>query len=547
MIPISCLASSDSGKRIQSLLEDISFHVEPINGKHNHRFRWLPFPESCGHVADSFDEYNNELEKFAKLYQSELPHVSFFDIVCSINSEFTSPQLVSEICDGVMHSPKFVIRPNYNKVSLPRLMDALHVSIDTEHFLTDIHHWKKTIRNIKVDIERDPLDQIRASISHRSAIQEFGNSVAAKIYMPTTIIEPLTTWDFDQGGDPECLPLDLYERRIASMTSAFWKFCEGDYKKLLLDSDPKLPHFLEVAYQKFADSSNEKSLSANSRNLLNMLSRSLLFFMLEDVISADLENDQSKALGLELACGKPPSDGRLLDMIIALIKSVPIEKYDRLVTKSLFSNLKSIISQELIPLVTKRNRANHPPFDENSFLDQSIARFPRVISKLRVLFQNIELLVPIHYKTESNYMVMHARSLTGHHFEYPEKDYWLMDDLISSDLAQCNELYLCNVFPHQSKNQNFIQGNFKQNLKNSDDKKQRSNRCEGDKIDFSPIFDALKEMELNKKRLTEPSVLNVARLNKYFQMREGFKKIIMTGVFDHVSKGQPVFDYIESD
>jgi hypothetical protein len=243
------------------------------------------------------------------------------------------------------------------------------------------------------------------------------------------------------------LTLDEHERRLHALDEAYERFHNIRYKELLSPPEPNLPHFLEIAYHRFSDSCTERSISANSRNLLNLLGRSLLFFMLEDVAGANLENTVSKKIADELHSSKPPSDGRLLEMQINLIHSIDDEKRASLVTENLMILLPDIIQKHLRPVVEKRNRANHPPFDEIGFIEEAQMQIPIAIKKIRKAFRHIELIIPMHFTSKDGKICLKAQSLTGLRFEYPQRDF--ASDL-EHTLTPCDTLLLCRVFPNQS-------------------------------------------------------------------------------------------------
>ncbi len=47
--------------------------------------------------------------------------------------------------------------------------------------------------------------------------------------------------------------------------------------------------------------------------------------------------------------------------------------------------------------------------------------------------------------------------------------------------------------------------------------------------------------------LFSPRIIGAVPLEIFFHKKTGYKEVIMTGVFDRISKQGPVFDYVEED
>ena len=494
LIPITALASTKEGNE---LLEKLKIDAD----RNRHDNEGLGYPHwkiryedhSIQHEWEgSLSEFQEKANRAASKLEKSLVPLSHYDIVYGQSGELVSAQLLGTTHRYFHAAPKFVLRANRNVVAFTRFYDLLkHTMACKDNCIFTILEnpagWRKATRQKKVELESEPADQMRASVSLRQAIE-------------------LYKW-IESGSILNGASLDEVERHAYSLSQSVEGFIKNGYKKILEPHyPPRLPHFLEIAYQKFIDGRSDRSRSEQSRNLLNLLGRSLLYFMLEDVSAAGISDHTIEGIEREISSNKPPSDGRLYDLQLSLIKTLSKTEKDQIpdITGTLMHHLPAIIRNHLQPLVTKRNRANHPPYDEDGFLAEAEKQFPQAIDALRRGFSSLELLVPIHFKSnDKGEIIVTAKSLTGSHFEYPDLDF---KSAQSPDKTPSDTLLLCQVFKRQN--------------------------------NLNPA---------SKKRTQHviPEITKATPLRRFFKQKHGYKKMIMTGILDRVANGEAIFEYIE--
>jgi hypothetical protein len=543
LLPLAKLSSYRGGAKLLGDLEELVSEFDRFDSSPGFPFWWMP--PSWGDPyrwEGDLAEFQLLANQIAKDLAGELPQVSYHDVVLGFRCELTSVQLLGVLHDHSKEAPKFILRPNRNKVSLLRFLDLLTTNVDPHEVVEPLAGWRKKARDHKTEIEESPLDQIRASIGFRQTIQRYSIRANVKAYDALCIHDP------EKDDQRLLLTLDEHERRIHSLYEAYAIFHKSGYKQLLAPPEPRLPHFLEIAYQRFSDSSNERSVSAHCRNLLNLLGRTLLFFMLEDVAAAGLSNKESEAITEELRGSKAPSDGRLLDFQIKLLRSINTDARSALVTGDLMTILPGIIQNHLRPVVTKRNRANHPPFDEDGFIAEAREQLPLAIEALRKGFRTLEILVPVHFTSKDGKITVRAQTLTGHRFEYPERNF--LSEL-GHEQTPSNTLLLCRVIPSQSQPpRDLAKPKHRAAAEPSSKMDQLDPKPKGVakfEFDFSEMALALSKVAEAHDNLFSPRIISAVPLEIFFHKKTGYKEVIMTGVFDRISKEGPVFDYVEED
>lgn len=523
LLPISKLLISKEGKELLREIETSAIK-EGAYGTGSQSPHW-----SDRHIDDAYNcwdgnllTFYNKANSIAGDLRDSLTKASYHDVVLGYAGEVTSVQLLGTLHGYSCGAPKIALRPNKKNIALTRFLDLLAVGNDIRKILDNLACWRKLAKQKNFELERDVHDQMRASISHRRCMEDYAFDVSCESYG-------------NYFGQRSTISLDQDERRLQSLQESYETFLNKGYKDILAMPGPRLPHFLEIAYQRFTDSSSDRSRSIQGRNLLNLLGRSILYFMLEDLSASEISNDKINDIERELYGKKSPSDGRLLDLQLSLIKSIPSEQLECLVTGSLMMEIPDIIKKHLLPLVEKRNRANHPPFDEDGFLRETNKQFPLAIEALRKGFRNIELIVPIHFKSNSDGdVVITAKSLTGSHFEYPENS---LDTAIGFNKTPTDTLMLCYVWPLQS-------GpalSHPSSINNQQSATPNTNPTASIKERVEEYNTAKKSMQNRQSTC----IFGAAPLRKFFDKKYGYKKMIMTGVFDRVDKGEPVFEYIE--
>lgn len=538
LLSLAKLSSYRGGAKLLGDLEELVSEFDRFDSSPGFPFWWMPpswndpYPWE-GDLAE-FQRLGNQI---ARDLAGELPQVSYHDVVLGFRCELTSVQLLGVLHEHSKEAPKFILRPNRNKVSLLRFLDLLTTNVDPHEVVEPLAGWRKKARDQKIEIEESPLDQIRASIGFRQTIQRYSIRANVKAYDALCIHDP------EKDDHRLLLTLDEHERRIHSLYEAYAIFHKSGYKQLLAAPEPRLPHFLEIAYQRFLDSSNERSLSAHGRNFLNLLGRSLLFFMLEDVAAAGLSNNNIQKISDELQGNKPLSDGRFLDLQLKLIQLLPDEAAESLATANLMNYLPEIIENHLRPIVIKRNRANHPPFDEAGFIEEAQKQFTPAVESLRKAFRTLELLVPVHFKSKDGEITVRAQSLTGRRFEYPQRDFLTT---LGHEATPCDRLLLCRVIPNQSQppapKQSVMQANPQPEQSQESDQSSKKSQLS---IDFSTLLEPMKALFEARQKLLAPRIIQAVPLETFFNKKSGYKEVLMTGVFDRQSKDGPIYDYVE--
>ena len=533
-------------------LKDLSGGLELINiidknaNSNRAAYSIFPFCDTKAPYGEDFSSewegnlsaFNKAAKKIAEDYPEELPHVSYHDIILGFNYDLGSVQLLGALHHHSVNAPKLVLRPNRSKISLLRFFDLFTTTHNPRDIFYPLSVWRKKSNNIKAVIEKTLIDQIRASLSFRQTIQRY------------SIDTNLSTYDALVGyGAYESTnsnTLDERERLIQSLHEAYEKFIESGYKQLLAPPEPRLPHFLEIAYQRYIDSSSERSMSTSSRILLNLLGRTPLFLMLEDIKNSDPENQCAETIRQEILSDRPISDGRFLDLQIQLIKSIKKQTdTSNFVTESLMNYMPEIVRNHLKPLVEKRNRANHEPYDEESFLEEARNQFPCAIKQFRHAFRNLEILVPRNFKYEKGNVgeiTLTAQTLTGHHFEYPDREFL---SEIDPKLIPTDTLMICSVSPYQSQpsKKNREPGTTHEEEKNQLDKSEYTEY----NYNFSSLNSALIELRKSLKKSRTTKINKAVPLSTLFNIKSSYKKMMMTGVFNGISKNGPVFEYVEEN
>ena len=544
LLPLTKLSELPGGAKLLNILEENACDERAAYSIFPFWDTKAPYGEDFSSEWEgNFSAFQAEANQIAKDISEELQHVSYHDVILGFQYDLTSVQLLGVLHHHSVGAPKLVLRPNRSKISLLRFLDLLTTTLNPSEIFNPLAGWRKKSKNLRAEIEKSPLDQIRASLSFRQTIQRYG------------INTNLSTYDalfgFHGYDSTNSNTLDERERHIHSLGEAYTEFIESGYKQILAPPEPRLPHFLEIAYQRFLDSSSERSISANSRSLLNLLGRTPLFLMLEDVTASDQVNEVTESIRRELLSNKPPSDGRLLDLQLKLILSIgPVRGNSGIspyVTETLMEYMPRIIERHLRPLVTKRNRANHPPFDEESFLVEARIQFPEAIQELRKAFRTLEILVPTHFKTKEGDLVIRAQTLTGHRFEYPEREF--LSDL-DYQSTPTEALLICRVFPNQSQPP--------KKMRRSDSHIKNDNSQENKRVKQARLMDipevkkaseeikkAFDEFYEHRSRLCAPRITGAVPLTTLFNKKTSYKEMIMAGVFNHISKDGPVFEYVE--
>lgn len=503
----------------------------------------FPFCDTIAPYGEDFSsewggnlfDFNKAAKKIAKDYPDELPHASYHDVILGFQYDLSSVQLLGLLHHYSVKAPKLVLRPNRSKISLLRFLDLLTTTHNPCEIFNPLAGWRKKSKNLRSEIEKSPVDQIRASLSFRQTIQRYSIDTSVSSYDAL----------FGFGGyeSTESKTLDEHERYIHSLQESYEEFTKSGYKQILAPPEPRLPHFLEIAYQRFIDSSSERSMSANSRNLLNLLGRTPLFLMLEDVAASGQTNEVNESIRRELLSNKPPSDGRLLDLQLKLIQSIDSVRSNTeispFVTDNLMNYIPGIIENHLRPLVTKRNRANHPPFNEESFLEEARLQFPLAIQELRKAFRTLEILVPTHFKYKGDDLTITAQTLTGHRFEYPEREFL---SKLDPKTTPTETLLICRVGPNQSQPPKEMRRSDPRIKEDAAKNIQGKLTCP---IDFTKMDKAMDELYEDRSKLCATRIIGVVPLTTLFNKKTSYKEMIMTGVFDHISKDGPVFDYVE--
>lgn len=547
LFPVNALPQVEGGKALLEKLEG-EYSDENFSFTRSLPFWWA---ESC-HDAylgnfwddDDFEEFQSEANAVGEMAPELLENASYFDLVVGHAAELTSVLLLGAMSSDSQVGPKLVLRPNRNRVALTRLFDLLtgeFEKVDLDRLFENLGGWAKFAKQSFFELEATLIDQVRASISYRLCMHRYGTLAAVSTYDPKTK-----------------LPLDEMERRYQSLEEAYESFVDNGYKKLIGGPEPQLPHFLEIAYQRFMGSRSGRARSAESRNLLNLLGRSILFFMLEDALASESGREVAVEIEQEVRGKKPASDGRLLDLQLKLIKGISLDEEEDFVTSSLMDVMPGIIREHLRPVVEKRNRANHPPYDEESFLLEAQQHLPAAISKLREAFRNLELIVPQHFTSEDGKLVVNARSLMGSHFEYPEN---LFATELGHEKTPTDQLLLCWIFPRQSNPFQAQQTEPRESKKAPDgegsdpssviaepqveDGQESTKLSQETKDALESMGQALREADEGIQKAKQTRIHGAVPLRRFFEKKTGFKEMVMTGVFDRVSKGEPVFEYVE--
>jgi hypothetical protein len=536
LLPLTKLSELPGGAKLLNILEENACDKRAAYSIFPFWDTKAPYGEDFSSEWEgNFSAFQAEANQIANDISEELQHVSYHDVILGFQYDLTSVQLLGVLHHHSVGAPKLVLRPNRSKISLLRFLDLLTTTHNPSEVFNPLAGWRKKSKNLKAEIEKSPLDQIRASLSFRQTIQRYG------------INTNLSTYDalvgFHGYDSTNSNTLDERERHIHSLGEAYTEFIESGYKRILAPPEPRLPHFLEIAYQRFLDSSNECSLSAHGRNFLNLLGRSLLFFMLEDVAAAGMSNPDIQKISDELQGNKPLSDGRFLDLQLKLIQLLPDEAAESLATANLMNYLPEIIENHLRPIVIKRNRANHQPFDEAGFIEEAQKQFTPAVESLRRAFRTLELLVPVHFKSKDGEITVRAQSLTGRRFEYPQRDFLTT---LGHEATPCDRLLLCRVIPNQSQppapKQLVFEATPQPAQSQESDQSSKKSKLS---IDFSTLLEPMKALFEARQKLLAPRIIQAVPLETFFNKKSGYKEVLMTGVFDRQSKDGPIYDYVE--
>jgi hypothetical protein len=264
-----------------------------------------------------------------------------------------------------------------SKASILFLLDVFRHSLDGAKIREELAAVKSSrdwLKTKEISAPRNRLLQIHQSIAFRHSRQAYLNEVANLSY----------------GRDPLEAAPDLFAKRREMVRSL--------HNEMLLQVESlvrPLPFFIEYPYAQFIGTADRAQRIRHAQFVLNVLCKMMILLPLEELQhQGDLPEDIQK-LVTELR-GLPFSDGMFLNFNRMLSKTVESDAlWSRLrLFGGLVGDSGNNLAGGLGPLVAARNRAHHPPYDEKGFLDVAATALPDIISQLREMFRNLELIVP---------------------------------------------------------------------------------------------------------------------------------------------------------
>ena len=559
LLPLAILHEDTGGKELlaesttRSRYGDSTHHVFPFGDLGFHWSNDDP-PQWKG----DFGEFQHRLIDFAETRQDQISPVSYEDVVISYDGTLTSPQTLGMLRDNSRKGPKLVARLNPETVSLMRFLDLASCTIDLRHILTSVEKsktWDHACRREKIELESDPLDQVRSAVSFRNELRGYEATFRYTAFF--------------SGEEAHPPSLDKRERRYQVLDAIHHAFFETEgYKDYLSPPPPELPHFLEIAYRRFQETQTASERLKQSMEVFNLVGRSLLFLMLEDIRAVGIQNEEITRIEKRIREGRV-SEGAWINFqkeLINIVRNLDdhvVEGHELtqgFITKDLMETLSELLQLHMVPLVEARNRYAHPPYDDIGFLREAEKQIPHFIHKLRKGFQNIEILVPENFETDhDDDLVVNARSLMGHRFEYPLRKILNCCPGMHKDMPT-KKLLLCRVF-FQSGREIFrvedLQGSDAEGFRDNKDAITPLVKDDRPRFDVEALLkksgisydsrlgDASAAFHHARIKARAPRVFRAAPLNILFNAKTGYKEMLMTGIFRGMEKGRPEFQYVE--
>ncbi|MBA3352722.1 MAG: hypothetical protein H0U23_09915 [Blastocatellia bacterium] len=323
--------------------------------------------------GDAVDDYWNYDERHINAEDPRLINWDSRDVVICAETGLASP---AEVYEAGGPEFGFVLRLK-EKASLLFVLDVLRYSLDAKNLRTELRSassWNDWLKTKTISAPRDRLLQIYHSIAFRNARRSYIDEVNTLPH----VYEPL---------DEAPAMLRRREEAVRSIHQGILLQVESVVRPL--------PFFIEYPYALFIGTADRAQKIRHAQMILNVLCKALLLLPLEELqhngrVSESLENLMAKVRE-----GRS-SDGKLLGFGRDLRKIVRAESLSSQLSlfRDLSGNIGEMIAEQLGTMVTARNRAHHPPFDEKGYLEVAGANLPKMVHQLRDVFQDTKMIVP---------------------------------------------------------------------------------------------------------------------------------------------------------
>lgn len=322
--------------------------------------------------GDTVDDWNYD-ERHINAQDPRLINWDSRDVVICAETGFASP---AEVYKAGGPEVGLVLRLK-EKASLLFFLDVLRYSLDAKNLRTELgsaSSWDDWLKTKTISTPRNRLLQIYHSIAFRNARQSYIDEVNTLPH----VYEPL---------DEAPAMLRRREEAVRSIHQANLLQVESVVRPL--------PFFIEYPYAQFIGTADRAQKMRHAQMVLNVLCKALLLLPLEELQHTGRVSESLENLMAKVREGRS-SDGKLLGFGRDLRKIARAESLTGQLSlfRDLAGNIGETISEQLGTMVTARNRAHHPPFDEKGYLEVAAANLPKMVDQLRDVFQTTKVIVP---------------------------------------------------------------------------------------------------------------------------------------------------------
>jgi hypothetical protein len=279
--------------------------------------------------------------------------------------------------------PAIVLRPK-KTYSTMWLWDYLTHAKEAEGLVQRIcSEWKRlpnVLSQIPVSVPSEKRDQVASSLAARTARMEYLQYLESAMRVREPIGKVVATYK---------------KRTIAA---------KGLHTELLDELHAMqcpLPFFLEYPYRRYRRADDPLDRIRAAQQLLNVLVKSPLFLVVEELVSV---GDPTGQEIIESLSSRPASDGALLNMQRQVVRSSAVN------TLKLFRPLLGVMQDHDTwgKMVETRNRYSHPPFDPAPFIDAMDKNAAIIMESLRGALSNCRFLMPIYFQFVSGQQILVA-------------------------------------------------------------------------------------------------------------------------------------------